>query len=359
VSEVAAREVYRANCLSFGEDGYILDRADLLRVLYETLDDKSRVLTSKRVTEVVSEEDGVVVKCADGSSYEGSLVIGADGIGSAARKAIRALALKAGTDADEERPFRSTYRMLWFSAPRPDKLPKGAGIIAFATPASAQSVCGDKKAWFFVYERLRKETNEKAVYTEKDIHEMVAKWGHLVADEGLRIEDLFATRQKAGLINLDEGIIKHWSGGRVVLVGDSVHKFTPSSALGYNNGVQDVAVALSEIVPLVRDSGNPSVEALGSAFARYKEQRTRSLAKDYEESAMATRSQTYDNFFLWVLCRLLIPYFGFVQKFLLNLNIDERLSKSRTLDFIPGTEPFSGKIPWSFPMKGAADKETK
>lgn len=329
-----------------------MNRRDLVSELYDALDDKSKVLTGKRVTEVVSDDEGVEVKCADGSVYEGSLVIGADGIGSAARKAIRSIALKAGsTDVDEERPFLSTFKMLWFSAPRPAKLPIGSGICSFSSRASAQAVVGDELAWFFIYERLDKVTNEKAVYTEKDIEKMIAQWGHLIVDEGLRMDELYATRHKVGLINLDEGVVKNWSGGRIVLVGDSVHKFTPSSALGYNNGVQDLAVALSEIIPLVRAHGNPSVEALGSAFARYKEQRTRMLGKDYEMSRAATRSQTYDNLFLWVLCRLIVPYFGFLQKLLLTIGVNERLKQSRVLDFLPGEEPFSGKIPWNFPVK--------
>lgn len=307
----------------------------------------------KKVTEVVTGDDGVKVTCADGTIHEGSIVIGADGVGSLARRTVRSLALKEGrTDVDEERPFLSTYRMLWFSTPRPARIIGGSGVISFASPASVQSVCGEETCWFFLYERLKTPTKDKVVYTEKDIEDILARWGHLIADEGYRLDHLFSTRQKVGLINLDEGVVKHWSGGRIVLVGDAIHKFTPSSALGYNNGIQDVAVLLNEIIPLARADGSPPTEELSAAFARYQQQREGLLAKDYQASAMATRSQTYDNFILWVICYLLVPYFGFLQRILLNVGVNERLSNSRPLYFLPGTEPFSGKVAWKFPMSG-------
>lgn len=343
---------------NFGADGIIVDRAKLLRVVYDSLDekDKSKVLMGKKATQVVSRDDGVTVTCADGTSYEGSMVIGADGVGSVSRKAIRSLALATGqrtADMDEERPFLSSYRALWFSTPRPERISVGSGAISFGSPASIQVVTGDDTSYIFLYERLRTDTKEKVVYTDKDIGDMVRTWGHLLTPGGYRVDHLFAKRERVALINLDEGVVKTWSAGRIVLVGDAVHKFTPSSALGYNNGIQDVAVALNEIIRLVHHDGNPSVEALEAAFARYQATRTSILHKDYQASAMATRSQSYDNVVLWAVCVLLVPYFGFLQRFLINVGVNERLRESWPLEFLPGTEPFHGKIPWKHPMKGA------
>ena len=45
---------------------------------------------------------------------------------------------------------------------------------------------------------------------------MAEKWGHLAVGEKLTVKDVFAQRYHAGMTNLEEGILKHWSWGRLV-----------------------------------------------------------------------------------------------------------------------------------------------
>lgn len=335
---------------SFGEYDIIIHRASLLSVLYDSLseDDKSRILTGKKVTEILSKNNHVTVTCGDGSTHEGSILIGADGVGSYSRKVVRSLLLEAGvTDVDDPRPFLTTFKMVWFSAPRPEHLVPGTGPQSFGKPSAVQMLVGKDKCWIFLYERLETPTKESKHYTAEDTAEMVAKWGHLTCDDGILIKDLFAKHTKAGLINLEEGVAKKWSAGRVVLVGDAAHKFTPSAALGYNNGVQDIAVLLNLIVPLSRAS-NPTLDVLTTAFERYRELRAVRVEKDYQSSAVVTRSQTMDTFFLWFMARLVIPYFGFVQRKLVTAGSNERIREAYPLGVLAGSteEPFHGNTAW-------------
>lgn len=62
-----------------------LDRRAVLQVLYNHLD-KSKVLVNKRVLKVDHLPDKVRVHIEDGSSYDGDILIGADGIHSTIRK---------------------------------------------------------------------------------------------------------------------------------------------------------------------------------------------------------------------------------------------------------------------------------
>jgi 2-polyprenyl-6-methoxyphenol hydroxylase-like FAD-dependent oxidoreductase len=57
----------------------------VLKVLYENVKDKSKVLSSKRVNKVEMTDSGVIVKTVDGSTYEGDILIGGDGIHSTVR----------------------------------------------------------------------------------------------------------------------------------------------------------------------------------------------------------------------------------------------------------------------------------
>ncbi|EKG20629.1 hypothetical protein MPH_02156 [Macrophomina phaseolina MS6] len=56
------------------------ERRMVIEVLYKHIRQKNKVLTSKRVAKVEENADRVAVVCEDGDRFEGSIVIGADGI---------------------------------------------------------------------------------------------------------------------------------------------------------------------------------------------------------------------------------------------------------------------------------------
>jgi FAD dependent monooxygenase len=74
----------------------ICERRNFLRSLYEQLEDKSKILLNKKVIAVELGEGGVRVRCEDGSVFEGSIVVGADGIHSRVRKEMQRLAGEMG-----------------------------------------------------------------------------------------------------------------------------------------------------------------------------------------------------------------------------------------------------------------------
>lgn len=63
-----------------------MERRLLLQTMYDNIQDKSRVLLSKRVSRVDQGQDGVTVHCKDGTSYDGDVVVAADGIRSTVRE---------------------------------------------------------------------------------------------------------------------------------------------------------------------------------------------------------------------------------------------------------------------------------
>lgn len=70
----------------------------LLKVLYDNLSFKDRVLTRKRVVRVDTVEGFVHVQTEDGSKYKGDIVVGADGVHSAVRREMWRNSLEAGLD---------------------------------------------------------------------------------------------------------------------------------------------------------------------------------------------------------------------------------------------------------------------
>lgn len=67
-----------------------------MRVLADHLVDNSKIHLNKRVSRVVDNSGSAIVYCTDGTSYEGDLVVGADGVNSIVRREMWRHADEAG-----------------------------------------------------------------------------------------------------------------------------------------------------------------------------------------------------------------------------------------------------------------------
>ncbi len=63
-----------------------LERSMLLKVLHKNIKHKDRILTKKRVVRIDLKEDRAQVTTQDGSTFEGDIIVGADGIHSKVRQ---------------------------------------------------------------------------------------------------------------------------------------------------------------------------------------------------------------------------------------------------------------------------------
>ncbi|KAI5860105.1 hypothetical protein GGS23DRAFT_249538 [Durotheca rogersii] len=334
----------------------IFHRADVVRLLYESLGDadRARVLAGKQVTDVVVAGDGVEARCADGSVHRGSVVLGADGVHSATRRAMRALAVAAGAPTvNDEQPYLTEYRTMWCTFPRPTDLGTGESIEGHGRDVSVQCLASGERSWLFVYERLAAPTRARAAYSAADVEALAARHADLPVSEHLRLRDVFPTRHAAGMANLEEGIVRHWSWGRVVLAGDACHKFTPNQGLGYNNGVQDVAALVNELHAVLRAGGGapPPLDALSAAFARYQASRMASLQVDYDNSASFTRMSAWRNWIHHLLDRYILPWIPRFDEFMLTYIMTTTTRNCVVLNFVEGEEPFQGKVPWANAVK--------
>ncbi|KAK0715355.1 hypothetical protein B0H67DRAFT_645119 [Lasiosphaeris hirsuta] len=264
----------------------IFHRAHLLRVLHENFGeaDKACILTDKKVTDIVVNDDGVEARCADGSTHHGSILIGVDEAHSVVRQRMHELAVKASAPkVNPEQPYLAEYRALWCTFPRQQGVGTGDAIDVHGDGASLQCI--------------------------EDIEAFAARFGDHAISEHLKVKDVFHQRYTAGMANLEEGIVKHWSWDRIVLVGDACHKFTPNQGLGYNNGVQDVVRLLNElrrVVP-VDGSATPSLGALTKAFSRYQASRKKAVKKDYKSSFETTRMSVWSSWAYYIIHRHLLP----------------------------------------------------
>ncbi|KAH8805033.1 hypothetical protein F5884DRAFT_884983 [Xylogone sp. PMI_703] len=278
---------------SFGTAPVAFHRAELMKTLYESPPDTSRanILTGKDAVNIEYDESGVNVTCADDTVHNGSMVLGADGVHSKTRRLIRKLVLESEPYAqwDPEYPFISTYRCMWSCIPQ-----SSAPDEVFETQHQNRSIMyitGRERAWIFAYEKLPEPTTERVTYTTEEMEASAKTFAEFPVNETLKIKDIFPRRTAAGMSNLEEGIADHWSWGRIVLVGDSYHKYTPNAALGFENGVQDIVVLCNGLHRAINTvpAGIPSTSALTELFQSYQTNRAHTVKSDGSISAFTTR----------------------------------------------------------------------
>ncbi|KAF4457241.1 hypothetical protein F53441_805 [Fusarium austroafricanum] len=337
----------------------VVSRHDLTKVLYDSLtpNQQTQILTNKKVSDIVSSGDGVKVSCVDGSTYEGSIVIGADGAHSFVREKMRTLALNDSSgQINDEKPFLTTFRALWLRMPT-----KVAGIESGATcethgpGAATQLFAGEESSVMGLYEKLDEPTRDRIRYTEADQVALVERWGHLPLAPGgkLTLKEAFDARTQSGLVSLEEGVVNHWSwGGRAVLIGDSAHKFTPSTGAGCNNGLIDVVALTNQLYALRQQTGFPTPAQLASAFQAYQDSRMEDVVESCKGSGQATSSATWQTGMFKFIDKHVIGITA-IQNMLFGLGAP-KMAQTPKLTFIKKPETHVGKVPWV-----EAQQETK
>ncbi|KAL6408424.1 hypothetical protein AUP68_08281 [Ilyonectria robusta] len=290
-----------------------------------------------------------------GSTYEGSIVIGADGVHSKTRRLMRKLALESNPQAewDAETPYTCAYRCMWCSFPRPSDSGE-----AFETQHKDQSVMyltGHERGWIFLYEKLPEPTTERTSYTDVDVDAFAARFADFPVTDTLKVKDVFAKKLTAGMANLEEGVLQHWSMGRIALVGDACHKFTPNAGLGFQNGIQDVVALINSVRTTVLETpgGDPSVKALTEVFQKYQTDRVLALKPDVTRSAQTTRMHAWSNSYYFVAARYILAL-PLVEYLLLKYVAARQIKQGLALDYVPCEEPLKGDVEWVHQMKNSA-----
>lgn len=297
------------------------------------------------------------MSCSDGTAYKGSIIIGADGVHSQTRQAMRDLALgeDPAREWDPVNPFVAEYNLTWFTLPPMHNKPILCNTRG--TDRSLFYMAGKNKDWGFACERLAPDAPPDARYTKEDVDRQIAKLGDLPLMETHKLRD--ATPQLAGMTDIHEGTAKNWSHGRIVLVGDACHKMAPHIAQGYQNGLQDVVALCNRLCRAVRSSrdGDPGLETLSQEFAAYKEERLEPLTANAARSAAVVRTHAERTWLLSFLSRHVYSW-DFLARYMMGKYGSPMIAASPVLEYAPASEPFTGLFKWLHPMPEISDMGT-
>lgn len=222
--------------------------------MYNKVRDKSKVLVNKAIVDYIEDDEGITVYTSDGSNYRGTILIGADGIHSTVRGLMKKKAEEAepgsgtklettnnGTNqclllADRATYFQvgkpgflTEYKCLFCISRTNDKecpMPAGESYWTYGRDNSTTAVSGQPGLFFwFLWTRTDPVQGIRSPrYTEKDAEEFVQQWSNRKMCGDWTIRDAWNARVRGTLVSQEEGIIDQWSRGRVVMVGDAIHK---------------------------------------------------------------------------------------------------------------------------------------
>ncbi|KAI1204102.1 putative monooxygenase [Annulohypoxylon truncatum] len=317
----------------------ITHRPELVKFLYESLSEtvKPFILLEKRVVDIKLLEDGVKVLCAGGSTHEGSIVVGADGVRSNVRVIMRSLVNDKRPEnlpQDQRCPYTPTYRLYFGRIPVLPGLAANTRYDGTCDGLSTQIVTGTDRAWFGVYEHIRSPTPTVTRYTEADKLKILDRCGHLYMAPGWKVHEVDANRiGDTGLIDLEEGLIKKWASKRIVLVGDAVRKLEPHAGLGYNSGVTDLVVLVNGLRRLLQHDRTPDMEAMKGLFEAYEHERLRDTKKMAGISSKTARLLAWLSWKDRITAKYLLPNIP-LSRISINNTIGPLISKTPVLEWL-------------------------
>ncbi|KAJ6031555.1 monooxygenase [Penicillium herquei] len=280
-----------------------LDRQTLLEILYSHLEgNHDKVMTSKQVIQVDHHNTGVVAHCKDGTSYEGDLIVGADGVHSTVRKLMwNYMDSKGlGQQVEKERTtMTSEYDCVFgISDPVPGLIPsesyrtfaEGYSILVIASK-------GGRVYWFFFTKMDRKYlAHEIPRFSQQDIHKHIAPWLHKPVTSSVTLADVYSKSSVKTHLALEEANFQLWCKDRWVCIGDSIHKMTPNAGYGGNSAIESAASLTNYLTQILKQNTSPGTEDISTCLKNWQTHRQLRLAQVWKSSHDLTRLEACETF---------------------------------------------------------------
>ena len=222
-----------------GAPNIIIHRAALLRALTNLIDEQC-IHCNARCVDFEQNSDGVTACFADGRKETGELLIGADGLHSVIRSKL----------LTEARPRYAGYTCWRGLAQFVHKeLPQGYGFESWASGRRfAMHHCGPGRVFWYATKNLPEGTPRSEEGDKANVLTYFQDWHTPIP------ETIEATEPSAILRNdiVDRKPVKHWSHGRVTMLGDAAHPTTPNLGQGACQAIED-AVILGSCLRGARD----------------------------------------------------------------------------------------------------------
>ena len=247
-----------------------IERGALQRALADAARDQgTRIEYGKRFTGYTETDDGVIAEFADGTTAQGDVLIGADGIHSPVRHLM---------DPHAPRPDYTGLLNIggYAHSPGVEPTPEATSRMVFGRRAffGYQTASSGKVFWFANLGHPEPTAQEIAARTDAEWKTHVLE---LFADDPADLTTIMRATEPAHFRPLgiyDLASLPHWSRGRVALMGDAAHAVSSSSGQGASLALEDALV----LAVCLRDAPDP-VEAF-TTYERRRRDRVERIAAE-------------------------------------------------------------------------------
>ncbi|CAI7643396.1 unnamed protein product [Penicillium pancosmium] len=324
----------------FGLPLAFLERRKLLQILFDSQSNKSKILCGKQLTRIEDFEDSVKIHTADGSTYEGDLVVGADGVHSRVRAEMWQLAdeVKPGKISTAERSsLKVQYACVFgISVAVPGLLP-GEQVASFNEKRSFLTFPGKNgRVFWFLINRLDQEYPYSSAprFSLKDAETICQQFLEDIIFGDVRFACLWSRKEICSITGLEEGVFPTWSHRRIVCIGDSMHKMAPNTGQGANCAIEDAAGLTNTLhACLIKTKRHckPTTRELNTILEGYSEGRIHRIKQIYKASRLVVRLHARETLLLRIMGRYYIPRSGDVPADAAS----KMIAGAVALDFLP------------------------
>ncbi|KAL4911103.1 hypothetical protein BDW74DRAFT_172553 [Aspergillus multicolor] len=298
----------------FGYGLTFVERQRLLETLYRRYPDKSRILVSKTVVDIRQTLSGACVATQDGTVYQGSLVVGADGVHSRVRSEMWRLAelQNPGRVLLKKNALTAEYCCVFGISSAIPGLRSGEHGNVFGDGVTVLTFHGENRVYWFVVSKMNKKHTYPKIprYGSKDAEELSRRFAAVRLAEGVCVRDLWENRRVASMTAMEEGLFEIWHFGRMVLLGDAVRKMTVNMGQGANCAIEDAAV-LATLLDRLAQSNKKStpieadIETLLKEFRMLRYARSKAI---YGQTTFGVRLYTRDGILKTLMGRYIMPH---------------------------------------------------
>ncbi|OAQ60322.1 FAD binding domain-containing protein [Pochonia chlamydosporia 170] len=325
----------------------ITPRHSAIRVLYEHLQHRDRVILGQRIVNAEQSGDKVFLHAESGRIFEADIAVGADGVHSMVRRAMAKMAMESKIEARIELKTQCEYECIFgVSRPTGDLKSSQSHITRREAGPIITVIVGpnDTPSWFLWF-KLPEDTHGVNIprFTAEDELALAEQESEMYVSANVKFKDLYKNVIFSRTTALPIHASPTWHFGRFVLIGDSVHKFDPVTGHGANSAVESAAALADNLSAMMTSRNHLSAEDIESVFSQTALLRTERVAWLVEESARFQRYLSYTNFAAQVLFFRLVPlletrvvtdffskrmFSGYRSKALPNPNLNKKVAHS-------------------------------
>nr|A0A455LLV4.1 RecName: Full=FAD-dependent monooxygenase ntnA; AltName: Full=Nectripenoid biosynthesis cluster protein A [Nectria sp. (in: ascomycete fungi)]AYO60864.1 FAD-dependent monooxygenase NtnA [Nectria sp. (in: ascomycete fungi)] len=339
----------------FGYKIHFLSRHDCLKILFNKIQQKSRVHLLKEVIKIEAGNLGEkgYVETKDGSIYTGDIIIGADGVRSSVRRELWRIAdsESPGYIPKQDKTGIVSFYTAVVGIAYNSGLPEGGSARAYNHHRSYFFQEGREGSGEFYWWLCAKNEKTKEGVIPKlssEVKEgLLNKYKNDQIGPDLTLGALYKSSIYSTVIPLQEFVLQKCFYKNILLIGDTFRKLHPVAGQGANSAIEESAFVADMLWDLRERGALHDPDSIQKALTEFQTERVVRTTALREDANLVQRMESLDNPVMKFMALKFIPRLNFVIAFLPQLG--SSFTPARHLKHL--RPPKVGLCPFSQDMK--------